>query len=143
MPAPVTPSPDPDPVPPRRSAPRTLLGVLTVVGLEAAAMVVFAGAVLVELVGGGSTSVGVSIFVIVFFLALAWLLVGCARSLWHGRRRGRTPVVGWQVFQGIIGFSLLTGGATAAVAGGAVLVLLAMGVLGGLMTRPVMAYTAG
>lgn len=120
-----------------------LLGVLTIVGLEAAAMVVFAGAVLVELVGGGSTSVGVSVFVVAFFLGLAWLLLGCARALWRGNRRGRAPVAGWQVFQGIIGISLLTSGATVAVVGGLVLALFAVGCLCGLMTRQVVAYTSG
>jgi hypothetical protein len=143
MPAPVTPSPEPGPVRARRPAPRVLLGVLAVVGLEAAAMAVFAAAVLVELVGGGSTSVGVSVFVVVFFLGLAWLLVGCGLALWRGSRRGRAPVAGWQVFQGIIGVSLLTAGPTVAVVGGAVLVLLAAGSFCGLMTRQVVAYTSG
>ncbi len=120
-----------------------VLAILVVVVLEAAAMITFAGAVLVELVSGRSTNVGVGVFVVVFFLGLAWLLVGCVRALWRGRRRGRSPVAGWQIFQGIIGVSLLTGGSPAAVLGGLVLLLLAVGVLLGLMTRPVLEHTTG
>ncbi|WP_277209642.1 hypothetical protein [Isoptericola croceus] len=144
MPGSAVPARDTGPVPPRRKGPRgVVLAILVVVVLEAAAMITFAGAVLVELVSGRSTNVGVGVFVVVFFLGLAWLLVGCVRALWRGRRRGRSPVAGWQIFQGIIGVSLLTGGSPAAVLGGLVLLLLAVGVLLGLMTRPVLEHTTG
>ncbi|GAA1989145.1 hypothetical protein GCM10009718_28440 [Isoptericola halotolerans] len=119
-----------------------LVAVLGIVGLEALAMIVFAGAVLVELVGGGSTSLGVSVFIVLFFLGLAWLLLGCGLAVRRGRRRGRTPLAGWQVFQGIIGLSLLTAGTSAAVVGGLALVLLAAVALCGLMTRSVVEHTA-
>ncbi|MFV2144665.1 hypothetical protein [Isoptericola sp. G70] len=144
MPGPAAPSPDPGPVPPPRTRPGgVLVAVLVAVGIEAVAMAVFAAAVVVELVGGRSGSTGVSVFIVLFFLGLAWLLVGSGRALWRGHRRGRSPIAGWQIFQGIIGASLLTGGSPAAVVGGIVLLVLAAGALLGLMTRPVLEHTAG
>lgn len=143
MPGPAAPPPETGPLPPPGTRPGgALVAVLVAVGLEAVAMVVFAGAVVVELVGGRSGSTGVSVFVVLFFLGLAALLVGSGRALWRGRRRGRSPIAGWQIFQGILGVSLLTSGSPAAVAGGIALLVLAAGTLLGLMTRSVLEHTA-
>jgi len=123
--------------------PAAVVALLAGVLLEAVALAVFAGAVVVDLVRGATAGVGVSLFVIAFFAGLAWMLVAAARALWRGRRGGRAPVAGWQVFQGLIGVALLTGGAAWAVAAGAVALALAVGILVGLMTRPLVRHTIG
>jgi hypothetical protein len=138
---PETAVPDAPPTGPGR--PRIVAAVVAVVGLEAAFFIVFAAAVAVELVGGGSSNVGVSVFVVVFFLALAVLLAGCARAVWRGRRSGRAVIMGWQVFQVLIGFALLTSGALWAVLGGVLAAVLAGFVVVALMTRRVVEHTGG
>lgn len=121
--------------------PAAVTTVLAAVVVEALALAVFAGAVLVELLGGATLGLGVSLFVIAFFAGLAWMLGACTRALWQGRRGGRSPVAGWQIFQGLIGIALLGGGTTWAVIAGAAALVLAGTVLIGLMTRPVVEHT--
>ncbi len=127
----------------RTSHPLGLRLALAGLALEAVLLGVAAGAVLVELVGGGSASVAVSIFLVLFFLGIAAALVAAGRSLWAGRRGGRAPVVTWQILQGLLGLTLLSAGALWVVAGGIVLVLVAATVLVLLMTRPVVEATTG
>ena len=101
-----------------------------------------AGVVVIELVGGGSSSAGVSIFLVLFFLGVAWALVAATRVLWQGRHGGRAPLVVWQVMQGLVGVSLLTGGVTWAVLSGVALLVVAAGVLVSLVTRQVVEATS-
>jgi hypothetical protein len=117
--------------------------VLAGVALEALLLGAAAGAVLVELVGGGSMSAGVSIFLVLFFLGLAAALVAAGRTLWAGRRGGRAPIAVWQVMQGLVGVALLTAGASWAVLGGVALIAVAGVVLVLLLTRGVVEATAG
>lgn len=124
------------------SHPVALRLVMGAVALEAVLLGVAAGAVLVELVGGGSGSVAVSVFLVVFFLGVAAVLLAAARTLWAGRRGGRAPVVTWQILQGLVGITLLSAGPVWAVAGGAALVLVSAAVLLLVMSRPVVEATS-
>ncbi|GAA1710657.1 hypothetical protein GCM10009809_03790 [Isoptericola hypogeus] len=137
---PVTP---PEPVGPSPDRPGLLKVVAAGVALEALLLVAAAATVGVELVSGGSGSVGVSVFLVLFFLGVAWALVAATRVLWRGRHGGRAPLVVWQVMQGLVGFSLLTGGVTWAVLAGVALVVVAAVVLVALMTRRVVDATSG
>ncbi|WP_402466858.1 hypothetical protein [Isoptericola aurantiacus] len=130
---------------PRRvdKPPAVLVAVLAAVGLEGVALTAFAGAVVVGLLRGQAQSLGLSLFVVFFFVGLAVLLVLCGRALWRGRRGGRAPVAGWQLFQALVGIALLTAGTPVAVLGGLALLLLAASVLVGLMTRRVVEHTVG
>lgn len=117
--------------------------VLVGVMVEAVLLVLAAGAVLFELIRGGSGSLAVSAFLVVFFLGVAAVLVTCARALRGGRRGGRAPVAVWQLLQGLVGISLLTSGTTWALLAGVALVVVSLVVLVLLMTRPVVAATQG
>lgn len=68
---------------------------------------------LVELVAGGSLSVGVSLFLVVFALGVASLLALCVRGLLQGRRWARSPVATWQILQAVVAISSMQVGATA------------------------------
>lgn len=116
-----------------------VIGVL----VEAIGLVAFAVVLLGELLTGGSTSLGVSLFLVLFLLGVAWVLVVSCRALLAGRRSGRGPVVTWQLFQ-IIGSiaAVGSGGGLAVAVGWAALVIaVAVGVL--LMTPSVVAATSG
>ena len=63
--------------------------------LEAAALVVGAGAGVVALVRGAQA--GPVVFLVVLALGAAALLVAAARGLWGGRRWGRGPVLTAQI----------------------------------------------
>ena len=143
MPASVTPSEPTGPDLSRNDRPLGLRVVLVGTALEVLLLLAVVVAIGGELVTGGSSSVGVSIFLALFFLGLAWVLFTCARALWHGRRSGRTPVAVWQVLQGLVGISLLTADPVWAVLAGVLLFLVAAVVLVLLMTRRVVKATAG
>lgn len=141
MPPAVTPS---EPTSSRRVPhPVGLRLALTGVALETVLLAGAAAAVLVELVGGGSGSVAVSLFLVVFFLGVAAALVAAGRALWAGRRGGRAPVATWQILQGLVGITVLSAGVPWAVAGGVALIVVAVTVLVLLMTRPVVEATTG
>jgi hypothetical protein len=125
------------------SRPGLLVAAVAAVGVEVVTFVVFAVAVVVELVGGGSSNAGVSVFVAVFFLGLAVVLAACARALWQGRRSGRSVVMGWQVFQLLIGLALLTSGVAWSVWAGVLAAGAAAFVLVALMSRRVVEHTIG
>lgn len=143
MRAPVTPSPGADGAPGGPRPPG--LKVVTVgVVIEAVLLVGAALMVGVEMLRGASNSVAVSVFLVLFFLGLAWLLLVSVRSLRAGRRSGRAPVVVWQIMQGLVGISLLTtAGVPWAVLAGLGLLLVAAVVLVALMTRRVVEVTSG
>ncbi|GAA2238623.1 hypothetical protein GCM10010413_44780 [Promicromonospora sukumoe] len=110
---------------------------------EVIGLVAFAVVLLGELLTGGSSSLGVSLFLVLFLLGVAWVLVVSCRALLAGRRSGRGPVVTWQLFQ-IIGSiaAVGSGGGLAVVLGWVALVVaVAVGVL--LMTPSVVAATSG
>jgi hypothetical protein len=113
------------------------------VALEVLALVGMAVMVALELVRGGSGNAGVSVFLVVFFLAMGAVLVLATRTLWGGRRGGRAPVVVWQAVEGLVGVSLLTGGVAWAVVAGLALVVVSAVVLVTLMTRRVVESTSG
>ncbi|WP_255371607.1 hypothetical protein [Cellulosimicrobium sp. CUA-896] len=102
------------------------------------ALVVGAVVLLVELFSGGSGSVGVSLFIVVFALGVAALLAAAVRGLLQGRRWARSPVATWQILQGVVAVSSLQVGATPWVV---VALVLAVVVLVLLMLRPVVEAT--
>ncbi|MCA5892793.1 hypothetical protein LEP48_05420 [Isoptericola sp. NEAU-Y5] len=156
----VTPSSDPDPgadpgsggggvgtgpgdSPDGAGRPLGLRLVAVGVGIEAVVLCAIALLVTIELVRGGSNSTGVSIFLVAFFVGVAWVLVTATRSLWSGRRGGRAPLVVWQIMQGLVSVSLLTQGATPWVlAAAAGLLLVALVVLVSLVSRRVVEATS-
>ena len=142
MRAPVTPSSDADGAP-EGPRPPGLRVVAAGVGIEAVLLVGAAVMIGIEVMRGASNSVAVSVFLVLFFLGLAWLLVGSCRALWAGRRGGRAPIVVWQIMQGLVGVSLLTAGAAWAVLAGLGLLLVAVAVLVAVMTRRVVESTSG
>jgi len=115
-----------------------VIGVL----IEVAGLVAFAVVLLGELLTGGSSSLGVSLFLVFFLLGVAWVLVVSCRALLAGRRSGRGPVVTWQLFQ-IVGSVAATGSGTgASVPGGWAALTIAVVVGGLLMTPSVVAATS-
>lgn len=131
--------PEPRPGTPGQTArPPALVALLVGVGIEIVVLAVAAVVVLVELVAGGSQSVGVSAFLVVFALGVAAVLAASARGLLHGRRWARSPVATWQILQIVVTVSSLQVGVTPWVVVGLVL---AVAVLVLLMLRPVVEAT--
>ncbi|WP_146197605.1 hypothetical protein [Promicromonospora sp. AC04] len=125
-----------------RRVPAFLRALMIGVVVEVIGLVAFAVVLLGELLTGGSTSVGVSLFLVLFLLGVAWVLVVSCRALLAGRRSGRGPVVTWQLFQ-IIGSVAAIGSGTGIVVAGAwvaLVIAVAVGVL--LMTPSVVAATS-
>jgi len=108
------------------------------VGIEVLALVAGALVVLVELVSGGSQSLGVSLFLVVFALGVAAILAASLRGLVRGQRWSRSPVATWQILQGVVAVSSLQVGVTPWVL---VALLLAVTILVLLMLRPVVEAT--
>ena len=123
--------------------PAFLRALVIGVVVEVIGLVAFALVLLGELITGGSMSVGVSLFLVLFLLGVAWVLVVCCRALLAGRRSGRGPVVTWQLFQIIGSVAAIGSGGGPAVLGGwvALVIAVAVGVL--LMTPSVVAATSG
>ena len=115
-----------------------VIGVL----VEILGLVAFAVVLLGELLTGGSMSVGVSIFLVLFLLGVAWVLGVCCKAMLAGRRSGRGPVVTWQLFQIIGSIAAIGSGSGLAVPGGWVVLVLALVVGSLLMTPSVVAATS-
>ncbi len=81
---------------PADGRPAALRLVCVLVLLEAVALVVLAGALVVDLVRGAELP-GAVVFLLVFALGVAAALVLAARALWAGRRWARSPVMTWQI----------------------------------------------
>jgi len=81
--------------------------VCLLVLLEAVAFVGLAVAWLVDLALNGAEIPGAVVFLAVFCLGVAALLVACARGLWNHRRWARSPVVTWQVMLVVLGLGWL------------------------------------
>lgn len=125
-----------------RGVPVFLSALVIGVLIEVIGLVAFAVVLLGELLTGGSSSLGVSLFLIFFLLGVAWVLVVSCRALLAGRRSGRGPVVTWQLFQ-IVGSVAATGSGTgASVPGGWAALTIAVVVGGLLMTPSVVAATS-
>ncbi|MBO1750979.1 hypothetical protein J4G33_04100 [Actinotalea sp. BY-33] len=123
---------------PRRPvAPVVLRVALVLVLLEAAVLTALSLWWLVVLVGEGSRVLAVALFLLLFGLGVAAVLVAAARALLAGSRRARGPVITWQLLQGATAVTLLQGG----IAWGWPLLALAAAILVLLMTRPVVAHT--
>lgn len=110
---------------------------------EVIGLVAFAVVLLGELLTGGSSSLGVSLFLVLFLLGVAWVLVVSCRALLAGRRSGRGPVVTWQLFQIIGSIAAVGSGGGLAVALGWAALVIAVGVGVLLMTPSVVAATSG
>jgi hypothetical protein len=115
-----------------------VIGVL----IEVIGLVAFAVVLLGELLAGGSSSLGVSLFLVLFLLGVAWVLVVSSRALLAGRRSGRGPVVTWQLFQVIGSVAAIGSGTGISVAGGWVALVIAIVVTALLMTPSVVAATS-
>jgi hypothetical protein len=115
-----------------------VIGVL----IEVIGLVAFAVVLLGELLTGGSSSVGVSLFLVFFLLGVAWVLVVSCRALLAGRRSGRGPVVTWQLFQIVGSVAAIGSGTGVSVPGGWVALTIAVVVGGLLMTPSVVAATS-
>ena len=123
--------------PARPVVPVLLRVALVLVLLEAAALTTVSLWWLVVLVAEGSQALAVALFLLVFGLGVAAVLVAGARALLAGSRRARGPVITWQLLQGATAVTLLQGG----IAWGWPLLVLAAAILVLLMTRPVVAHT--
>ena len=110
---------------------------------EVIGLVAFAVVLLGELLTGGSSSLGVSLFLVLFLLGVAWVLVVSCRALLRGRRSGRGPVVTWQLFQIIGSIAAIGSGDGLAIALGWAALVIAVGVGVLLMTPSVVAATSG
>lgn len=121
--------------------PALVVAVCVLVLLEAA---IFAGlgiAYVVDLLRGSNDLVGPTVFLALFFLAMAALLGLCVRGLWRGRRWARSPVVTWQVLLLVLALAAMSSGESTALSIG--LVVLAGAVLVGLFVPTVHAATSG
>jgi hypothetical protein len=115
-----------------------VIGVLA----EVIGLVAFAVVLLGELLTGGSSSLGVSLFLVFFLLGVAWVLVVSCRALLAGRRSGRGPVVTWQLFQIVGSVAAIGSGTGVSVPGGWATLMIAVVVGGLLMTPSVVAATS-
>lgn len=115
-----------------------VIGVL----IEVIGLVAFAVVLLGELLTGGSSSLGVSLFLVFFLLGVAWVLVVSCRALLAGRRSGRGPVVTWQLFQIVGSVAAIGSGTGVSVPGGWAALTIAVVVGGLLMTPSVVAATS-
>ena len=75
--------------------------------LEAFALVAVAGWWLVRVAAAGSQNLAVGLFIAVFCLGIAAMLVVAARAVRRGRRGGRSPLVAWQLLQGATSVAVL------------------------------------
>lgn len=118
-----------------------LLGVgLVLVLAEAAVLVVVAVTLLARWAASGWQVIPVELFLMLFTLAVAAMLVAAVRALYARRRAGRAPVVTWQLLQGATAVTLLP--ADPPVRWGALAALMmATVVVAGLMSRAGVEYT--
>lgn len=126
------------------SAPRPLVVTLAAAAALAEAAALAAGAVawLGQLVLRGSTMLGVAVFLILFALGVAAVLVAGARALRRGSRRARGPLITWQLLQVATALAVLqVPGRPGWLAGGAAVALgVALGVAGALLTPRAAAF---
>lgn len=121
-------------------APVVLRVVAAAAVLQAVGLAAVAGWGITHLVAGTETNLGVGLFMVVFALGVAAVLVASARALLAGRRSGRAPIATWQLLQGATAFAL--GSATGLAGAWAVLALSGV-VFVLLLTRPAVAHAVG
>ena len=108
MPGARQPSPAIEPRADTGSLPVALAGVCLVVVVQAAVLAGLAIAWAADLVRGRSEVPGATVFLVLFALGVAAVLVAGARGLWHGRRWARSPVMTWQLLLGVMAIGWLT-----------------------------------
>ncbi|WP_298455572.1 hypothetical protein [uncultured Cellulomonas sp.] len=133
-----SPSSAPPSAPRRR--PAALVAVCALVLVEAGVLVGLAGAWVLELVRGTVQLPGATVFLALFALGVAGVLVLAVRGLWQGRRWARSPVMTWQVLLVVLAVSGFGDDPSPWV-----LAMLALGLLVGigLVLPPVVAVTLG
>lgn|GEM_PF-1493057 len=77
--------------------------------IEAAALVAGAILMILALVMGRTSDVGMAIFVLIFAGGMGAILVWTSLKLRHGKRWTRGPIVTWQLFQLAVALPLLQG----------------------------------
>ncbi len=80
-----------------RRRPVPLVVVCALVLLQAGLLVGLAGAWAADLLRGASQLPAATVFLVLFALGVAAVLVLAARGLWQGRRWARSPVMTWEV----------------------------------------------
>jgi hypothetical protein len=121
--------------------PALVVAVCVLVLLEAALFAGLGVAYLVDAVRGATDLVGATVFLALFFVAIAALLVLCVRGLWRGRRWARSPVVTWQVLLLVLALAAMSSGVSTLVSVG--ILVLAGAILIGLFLPSVHAATSG
>lgn len=134
-----SPEPDPDSTSATGSAPRALLILAIAVWVEVLALVIVGGFALFEMTRPDAT-IAADLFLAAFAWGMALLLFYAVRGLYAERRWARSPVMTWQLFQIVIAASWLT---MAVHVGAFVLLALAVVIIWTLMSRAVVAVTAG
>ena len=139
----VPPAGDQTPTPERAAVtaarPTVLVVACLLVLVQAAALVGLGVAWATDLLRGTSQLPGAAVFLVLFAVGIAAVLVAGVRGLWRGRRWARSPVITWQLLLVVMAIGWLT----ADPAGWAVAVLasaLAVGV--GLLLPRVIAATS-
>ncbi|GEA83550.1 hypothetical protein [Cellulomonas gelida] len=125
---------------PAAGRPAALVVVCLLTLLEAATAAGLAVAWAVDLVRGVSVRPAASVFLIVFGLAIAFVLAAGARGLWRGRRWARSPVMTWQIMLVVLSIGWL-GVESSVWAWGVLLAAVVVGV--GLLLPAVVAVTTG
>lgn len=124
----------------RTGVPAAVRAVAVAAVLEAVGLAAVAGWGITQLVSGTETDLGVGLFMVVFALALAGVLVVSARALLAGRRSGRSPIATWQLLQGATGFAV---GSATGVGAAWVVVAVSAVVFVLLMTPAAVAHVVG
>lgn len=87
--------------------PRALRVARTLVVAEAVVLAAAAAWSVVDLVRGVVGNPATAVFLALFALGVAWVLVAAVRALLRGSRRARGPVVTWQLLQAATGVTVL------------------------------------
>jgi hypothetical protein len=123
---------------PRR--PPALAAVSVLVLVEAAAVAGLAVAFVADLLRGGVELPAATVFLVVFLLGVAAVLVACVRGFARGRRWARSPVLTWQLLLGVMAVGWFGAEPSVWVAGVLVVAVL---VVVGLLLPSVVAVTSG
>jgi hypothetical protein len=121
------------------SRPAVLAVVCVLVVVQAGLLVGLGGVWVLELVRGQSRLPGATVFLALFALGVAAVLVLAVRGLWAGRRWARSPIMTWQVLLVVMSVGWL-GVETALWAVGVLVSALVVGV--GLVLPSVVAVTS-
>ena len=118
--------------------PAALVALCALVLLQAGLLVGLGAAWGAGLVRGASRMPAATVFLVLFALGVAAVLVLCVRGLWRGRRWARSPVMTWEVLLVVLAVGWL-GSDPAAWAVGVLASAVLVGV--GLLLPPVVAAT--